>query len=137
MTINVDLRSLQGHELAFLIHILTDETMALLNVFPPLGLELLDVLHNELHGRAEKKLGEWQVTLTFDYAADEVLLQAQAAGRWCEAVITRTSQHEGFENVTGLLKSLQSQLAEGAANLLQRRQLLESLTNGQGKSNIV
>jgi hypothetical protein len=72
VTINVDLRSLQGHELAFLIHILTDETTALLNVFPPLGLELLDVLQNELHGRAEKKLGEWQVTLTFDYAADEL-----------------------------------------------------------------
>jgi len=126
LTVDIDLRSLRGHELAFLIVIMTDARTALLNVFPPLGFELLKVLENELRGRAEKLLGEWRVTMTFDYDADTVLRQTQAAGQWCDAVLAQVTQHEGFENVTALLESLRSQLAKAVAEMLDRRRLFDS-----------
>lgn len=117
--------------MAFLIVIMTDARTALLNVFPPLGFELLKVLENELRGRAEKLLGEWRVTMTFDYDADTVLRQTQAAGQWCDAVLAQVTQHEGFENVAAFLESLRSQLAAAVAEMLDRRRLFDSLVNGQ------
>lgn len=132
MKLRVDLRSLRGHELAFLIHIMTDASTSLFHAFPPLGFELLKVLENELYGRAaEKRLGEWELSMTFDYEADKVLLQAQDAGRWCDAVLERVSREEGFENVAGLLESLRSQLAAAIVEMQDRRQILDALADGQ------
>lgn len=131
MKIDIDLRSLRGHELAFFTEIMLNETTSLFHVFPPLGFELLETLQNELHGRAEGTLGKWRVSMSFDYEADKVLLQAQRAGRWCDALLERVAREEGFENVAALLESLRSQLAAAVADMLERRRLLDDLTNGQ------
>lgn len=110
---------------------MTDASTSLLTAFPPLGFELLEVLQNELYGRADGKLGEWQVSMAFDYEADKVLLQTQRAGHWCDAVLERVSREEGFENVAGLLESLRSQLAAAIVEMQDRRQILDALADGQ------
>src|SRR5690606_39598682 len=48
LTVDIDLRSLRGHELAFLIVIMTEARTALVNIAPPQCILLLKMQKNKL-----------------------------------------------------------------------------------------